>query len=83
MEALEWDTLAERSAYLDETCGGNAAMRQRIEALLRSHDHPGSFLGKRAPARLVENEATPEGGLSRPETPPCEAGTSLTSANRR
>jgi hypothetical protein len=32
---------ADRAAYLDEACGGDAALRQRVEALLRAHDDPG------------------------------------------
>jgi len=35
MEALDKDTLALRSAFLDETCGGDTALRQRVEALLQ------------------------------------------------
>ena len=38
MEALEKDTPARRSAYLEEACGGDAVLRQRIEALLASHE---------------------------------------------
>jgi eukaryotic-like serine/threonine-protein kinase len=44
MAALERDSLAERSAYLDEACAGDSALRQRIEALLASHEQAGSFL---------------------------------------
>ena len=32
----------ERSAYLDQTCGKNPALRARVEALLRAHDGDGS-----------------------------------------
>ncbi len=42
-------TPAERAAYLDEACAGDAALRQRVEALLRAHDEPGAFLSE-APA---------------------------------
>jgi serine/threonine protein kinase len=35
---------AERSAYLDEACGGDAALRERVEVLLRACENPGSFL---------------------------------------
>lgn len=30
---------AERQAYLDKACGGNMALRQTVEALLRAHQH--------------------------------------------
>ena len=33
----------ERAAYLDRACTGDAALRGRVEALLRAHDEPGSF----------------------------------------
>jgi serine/threonine protein kinase/tetratricopeptide (TPR) repeat protein len=33
-----------RAAYLDRVCGDDAALRQRLEALLRKHDQAGSFL---------------------------------------
>ena len=29
---------AERAAYLERECGGDAALRQRVEALLRAND---------------------------------------------
>ena len=34
----------ERAAFLDEACAGDAALRQRMEMLLRAHDASGSFL---------------------------------------
>jgi serine/threonine protein kinase len=42
--ALEIDAPAERSAFLDRACGGDDALRARIEALLRAHERAGSFL---------------------------------------
>jgi len=33
-----------RSAFLDQACGQDAQLRQRIELLLRSNDHAGEFL---------------------------------------
>src|SRR5262249_26985759 len=41
---------AAKAAYLDRACGGNAALRARVEALIRSHENAGSFLGKPAVA---------------------------------
>src|SRR5215472_16793733 len=35
---------AQRAAYLDQTCGGDSAMRQRVEELLRASEDAGSFL---------------------------------------
>src|SRR5215510_7354833 len=37
---------AERAAYLEAACGGDAALRGRVEALLRAHDQPGAFLSE-------------------------------------
>jgi len=56
-EALDKDTPAERSAYLDAVCGGDGALRQRVEALLHSHEEAGNFLGKPAPERLAAEQA--------------------------
>jgi serine/threonine protein kinase/tetratricopeptide (TPR) repeat protein len=52
-----------RGAYLDSVCAGDAALRQRLEALLRQHDQAGSFLEKPAVGTLspVEEPAIGEG----------------------
>src|ERR1700729_1013733 len=47
---------ADRSAYLDETCGDDAALRQRVEALLRANDDPRAFLSE---AKPVASDAAP------------------------
>src|SRR5262245_66528137 len=60
MEALEKATAAERADYLDTACAGDAALRQRLEALLQSHEQAGDFLGKPAPERLAEELADSE-----------------------
>lgn len=46
--ALDLRDSAERTAYLDQACGGDPALRARIEALLRSHDGAGNFLAQPA-----------------------------------
>ena len=53
LEALDKDAPAQRRAYLDEACGADAVLRQRLEALLTSHEHAGSFLGKPAPSKVT------------------------------
>jgi WD40 repeat protein len=78
MQALELDAPEERSAYLDQACGGDAALRQRVEALLNSHEAAGDFLGKPAPQRVAEELA---GGKVPDETqgePPQQADEALT-----
>ena len=42
--ALEKTSLEERAALLDEACAGDAALRLRVEALLKAHDDAHSFL---------------------------------------
>jgi tRNA A-37 threonylcarbamoyl transferase component Bud32 len=42
--ALEIPTTAGRNAYLDAACGGDAALRRRVEALLRAHEEASGFL---------------------------------------
>jgi formylglycine-generating enzyme required for sulfatase activity len=41
---------AARAAYLDRACGGDAALRARVEGLIRSHEAAGSFLATPAVA---------------------------------
>jgi WD40 repeat protein/serine/threonine protein kinase/Flp pilus assembly protein TadD len=43
--ALDKESPEDQSNYLDEACGGNAELRQRVEQLLRAHDQAGKFLG--------------------------------------
>jgi serine/threonine protein kinase len=61
---------AERAAYLDQTCAGDPALRQRVEELLRAGEDAEGFLqepapgaqrpvGSPAPATLVLNAAAP------------------------
>jgi tRNA A-37 threonylcarbamoyl transferase component Bud32 len=58
--ALAKPSAEERAAYLDEACAGDAALRQRVEALLRAHGEAGSFLEKPAEApTLGPNGAVP------------------------
>src|SRR5436190_16467539 len=54
-EALLRDTPAARAAYLDSACGTDAALRQRIEALLRAAENAGDFL--EAPPTGVSGDA--------------------------
>jgi serine/threonine protein kinase len=56
LEAAELPDEAARAAYLDKACGADAGVRERVEALLRSHDPEGSFLG--TPAAAVPDSAS-------------------------
>src|SRR5579883_616774 len=55
LAALEKDTPAQRSAYVAEACGGDEALRRRVEALLASHEQAGGLLEKPVPERLAED----------------------------
>jgi serine/threonine protein kinase len=48
LAAVAKATPAERSAYLDEACAGDAVMRKRVDALLQAYDAPGEFFGQPA-----------------------------------
>src|SRR5262249_29745119 len=46
--ALERTSVDERAAFLDAACGTDAALRARVGALLRAHEHAGDFLLERS-----------------------------------
>jgi serine/threonine protein kinase len=39
LNALEKAEASQRLAYLDQVCGGDVVLRQKVEALLREHEH--------------------------------------------
>src|SRR5690242_6990174 len=43
-DALELASPAERAAYLDRACGGDAGLRRRVERLLEAHTEAANFL---------------------------------------
>ena len=51
---------AARAAYLDEHCKGDVELRQRLEGLLRAHDHPDPFLEAAAPVATVDESPVRE-----------------------
>jgi len=53
-------TAAERDAYLDGACAGDATLREQVDSLLRAHDQAGSFLKPPAPQETL---AAPHGAL--------------------
>jgi serine/threonine protein kinase len=56
--ALEKEDSADRKEYLDKACAGDPALRERVEALLRSHEREGSFLDVPAPEQLAPGGAS-------------------------
>jgi serine/threonine protein kinase/WD40 repeat protein len=57
-EALDKRSPEELAAFLDGACGPDAALRARVENLLKSHEHAGSFLRK--PVAATVDEPGPE-----------------------
>lgn len=72
--ALEISSEADRIAYLDRACGGDPALRDRVERLLAAHPRAESFLAESAfdradfglPSLPLEESSIdpPEGGLN-------------------
>ena len=61
---------AERAAYLDQACAGDAALRRRLDKLLRVDEEAGDFLEK--PALANPNALAMSGGTNPPSLPPSE-----------
>jgi serine/threonine protein kinase len=68
LEAAELPDEAARAAFLDKACGADAGVRERVEALLRSHDSEGSFLG--TPAAVVPDPADVPAAAMTPDSDP-------------
>jgi hypothetical protein len=58
--ALDIDDPAARSAYLDQACAGDAALRRQVEALLAAHERSGEFLDRPAGEQIVADLPTRE-----------------------
>jgi serine/threonine protein kinase len=56
----------QRPACLDEACGQDAQLRERIELLLRSHDHAGEFLEPALPAGPTRTAVLPNAPSEKP-----------------
>lgn len=61
MAALDHQAPDQRSAFLDQACGNDPALRQRVEELLKSHVDAGAFLGTPVAERLAEQLGKGEG----------------------
>ncbi len=55
LAALDITDPAERSAYLDRACVGNAKLRQQVNALLVANDRSGEFLDVPALRQMADN----------------------------
>jgi WD40 repeat protein/serine/threonine protein kinase len=54
--ALDIENRTERAAYLDQACGGDGGLRQRVERLLRAHERADSFLAEPAGPCATAND---------------------------
>jgi WD40 repeat protein len=66
--ALEKASAEERRALLDEACAGDAALRDRVEALLRAHEEAHSFLESPAVGPVAEDNPPPAPATPEPPT---------------
>src|SRR5262245_54349197 len=57
--AIALESSLERSRYLDEACGSDPQVRERVEALLRAHSQAGGFFGGRSPPPAATELAPP------------------------
>jgi WD40 repeat protein/serine/threonine protein kinase len=58
-EALQCATIEARAAYLDGACGADAALRRRLEDLLRAAENAGDFLEEPPTGLRGDPEPTP------------------------
>ncbi len=67
--ALERDA-AERSAFLNQACAGDAALRSEVESLIASHDQAGNSIeamaGQAAAEMLADDRAIVGQRISKP-----------------
>src|SRR5947207_2469589 len=68
-ETLEHEDLAERARFVDEACGTDSVLRQRIQDLLRAHDEAGGFLSHPSQAPAQSNVTKEKLGIARDEQP--------------
>ena len=57
LAALDIADPTERAAYLNQSCGGDAALRQQVEVLLAAHERSGDFLEVPALQQLASSNA--------------------------
>jgi eukaryotic-like serine/threonine-protein kinase len=74
LDALDKPAPADRAAYLDQACAGDAALRQSVEALLKSHDRPDALLDQPAVQHLPSGADAPTLDFLEPTTRPGALG---------
>ena len=69
-DALDRPAGPERAAYLDDACGGDAALRAQVEELLGAYDCAGRFLADRPEGPMPTATEVDNRTLDRPGTAP-------------
>jgi hypothetical protein len=59
LAALDLSNPADRTAYLENVCGGNVEFRRQVEELLAAHFKSGKFLDEPVGKQLEAGSATP------------------------
>src|SRR5437870_3147956 len=67
--ALQFPTPEQRTAYVKGACGNDENLRQRVEALLKSHEHASGFLEQPPAAGSARTLAVTTGMLAVTEKP--------------
>jgi tetratricopeptide (TPR) repeat protein/tRNA A-37 threonylcarbamoyl transferase component Bud32 len=65
IQAVEIADAAERAAYLQRTCGDDAALRQRLERLLKAHDEEGGFASAKGETNILPDREKPGDRIGR------------------
>ena len=81
-EALERTDPVARAAYLDGACRDDAALRQRVEALLAAHEGAGRFLEPDSCA-MSETAAPETEGAPRASVPETRPGSQMANVEQR
>jgi serine/threonine protein kinase/Flp pilus assembly protein TadD len=61
LEALDREAPHELDRFLDRACGRDAALRARVEELLRAHQDAGNFLGRPDQTAVTQDRRVDEG----------------------
>ena len=80
IRAIEAGLPSERAAVLDQSCGDDAELRRKVEALLFVHDGAGSFLEHPSPGVMAARAVT---GGEAATLPRVELGTSSTQIDKQ
>jgi serine/threonine protein kinase/formylglycine-generating enzyme required for sulfatase activity len=75
LQAMELPTAAERAAFLDRACGGQAALKARVEGLIRTAEEADSLLDN--PATQIGSDVSGRSSVSLDFLKPCNTPNSL------